>query len=45
MFITMAQMKKNKRLKDLIEDDEKFYGNTERNDEDDEDDEEDNDNN
>jgi hypothetical protein len=42
MFITMAQMEKDKRLNDLINNDKKFFGNTERNDEDDE---EDNDNN
>jgi hypothetical protein len=45
MLITMAQMEKNRRLNDLIEDDKKFYGNTEENDEDKEDDEEDNDSN
>jgi hypothetical protein len=45
MFITMAQMEKNRRLKDLAEDDKRFYGNTEENDEDKEDDEEDNDSN
>jgi hypothetical protein len=48
MFITMAQMEKNKRLNDLLDNDEILFGNIERDDEDDddeEDDEEDNDNN